>query len=162
MIPQKIKTFFPYLIILILVWWLLAKGCKEKPLSFSEPRIVFKDRIITLVNESDSTKSEVKKQDVIRIKQVIKWRDRVHDTVFKECEELILICDTIIKIDSTQISTLKHVVTLSDSIIATQKIMLRNDSLDITGLKKSLKKQKRKTGLAVTGLIIVGAAAILK
>jgi len=139
----------------------LTKTC-TKPKEVLVPRDIYRDRIIKLNNSKDSTKQEVKKQDVARVKIIVKWRTKIADTIYKPCDSLVLICNEIITVDSTEISSLKHLNQINDSIINTQKIMLRDDSLDKICLKKQIQKQKRQKALAITGLIIVGSTAVLK
>lgn len=158
---MKFSKYFPYFIILILTCWLFAKGCNSAP-QFSEPRIVFKDRIIKLTQQSDSTKAIANKQDTVRTKLIVKWRTKTKDSVvYKPCEELILICDSIIVVDSSQIASLRQVIKIDSSIIATQKIMLHSDSLDIKCLQKSIRKHKRQKVLIAGSLgVLLGLAVI--
>ena len=156
-----IPKIFPYLIILILAWVLLAKGCKEPEIRY-ERRFIEKIKIVKWEKDKDSTKFDVKKRDTVITKIVLRWRDRKADTVFKPCEELILICDSVIVVDSSQIASLKHLNELNDSIISQQKIMLYNDSIDANCFRKEIRRQKRQKALAITGLILVGGAAIVK
>lgn len=158
---KQIKYYIPYIIILILAICLWFKGCNGKPQKFTNSELI-KTNIKKLTVKKDSVKVEANKTDSIRTKIVIKWRAAKHDTIYKECKELIVICDSIIKIDSTQISQLRQVITLSDSIILNQKIIIYNDSIDKIALTKWGKKQRRQKNLALLGLGVLGGVLIVK
>lgn len=156
-----LQKILPILLAIILTV-IIVRSCSKPDLSFTEPRYIIKKELVELNKQSDSTKQEVKKQDLIRIKYVVKWREIKSDTIFKECQELILICDTILKVDSSEIASLKALNKIDSNIITTQKIMLQNDSLDLNCYKKKLKKNKRQKALLFTGLIITAGSAILR
>ena len=157
---KQIKYYVPYIIILILLIILMAKGCnKPKPIN-SEP---IKTSIKKLEFKKVVEQVKANKSDSVRTKYVIKWRTKLHDTtIIKPCEELILICDTIIKTDSTEISQLKHVNLLNDSIILNQKIIIYNDSIDKVCLTKWGKKQRRQKILTLIGIGIIGGLSIVR
>ena len=157
---SQLSKYIPYVIILILAICLWFKGCGDKvALSDNTP---IKSNIKKLTVKKDSVKLAANKTDSIRTKIVIKWRAAKHDTIYKECKELIVICDSIIKIDSTQISQLRQVITLSDSIIDNQKIIIHNDSIDKIALTKWGKKQRRQKNLAFLGLGVLGGMLLIK
>ena len=157
---SQLSKYIPYVIILILAICLWFKGCGDKvALSDNKPT---KTNIKKLTVKKDSVKVEANKTDSIRTKIVIKWRSAKHDTIYKECKELIVICDSIISVDSTQISQLRQVITLSDSIIDNQKIIIYNDSIDKIALTKWGKKQRRQKHLAFLGLGILGGVLLIK
>ena len=158
---SQLSKFIPYIIILILAICLWFKGCNGKPQKFTNSELI-KTNIKKLTVKKDSVKVEANKTDSIRTKIVIKWRAAKHDTIYKECKELIVICDSIIKIDSTQISQLRQVITLSDSIIDNQKIIIYNDSIDKIALTKWGKKQRRQKNLALLGLGVLGGVLLIK
>lgn len=158
---SQLSKYIPYIIILILAICLWFKGCNGKPQKFTNSELI-KTNIKKLTVKKDSVKVEANKTDSIRTKIVIKWRAAKHDTIYKECKELIVICDSIISVDSTQISQLRQVITLSDSIIDNQKIIIHNDSIDKVSLTKYGKKQKRQKNLALLGLGVLGGMLILK
>jgi len=161
MIYRNLKYF--YLVIIAILLIILAfKSCKQ-------------DCIVpyhTVSNKANIKKLEVKKvaeqvkankSDSVRTKYVIKWRTKLHDTtIYKPCDSLIIICNEIILIDSTEISQLRHVINFSDSIILNQKIIIHNDSLDAICLKKSIRKQRRQKNLALLGLGVITALSVVK
>lgn len=158
---NQLSKFIPYIIILILAISLWFKGCNGKPQKFTNSELI-KTNIKKLTVKKDSVKVEANKTDSIRTKIVIKWRAAKHDTIYKECKELIVICDSIISVDSTQISQLRQVITLSDSIILNQKVIIHNDSIDKVSLTKWGKKQRRQKNLAFLGLGVLGGVLIVK
>jgi hypothetical protein len=157
---SQLSKYIPYVAILILAICLWFKGCNDT--SIVKDNTTIKTNIKKLTVKKDSVKVEANKTDSIRTKIVIKWRAAKHDTIYKECKELIVICDSIITTDSTQISQLRHVITLSDSIIIKQKIIIYNDSVRQISLNKQIRKQRRQKNLAFLGLILVGTSAVLK
>ena len=157
---SQLSKYIPYVIILILAISLWFKGCNNK-VALSDNTTI-KTNIKKLTVKKDSVKVEANKTDSIRTKIVIKWRAAKHDTVYKECKELIIICDSIISVDSTQISQLRQVITLSDSIIDNQKIIIHNDSIDKIALTKWGKKQRRQKNLAFLGLGVLGGVLLVK
>ena len=157
---NQLSKYIPYVAILILALCLLFKGCNDTPIVNNNTTI--KTNIKKLTVKKDSVKVEANKTDSIRTKIVIKWRDAKHDTIYKECKELIVICDSIITTDSTQISQLRNVITLSDSIIINQKIIIYNDSVRQISLNKQIRKQRRQKNLALLGLGVLGGMLLVK
>jgi hypothetical protein len=157
---NQLSKYIPYVAILILAICLWFKGCNDTPIVKDNTTI--KTNIKKLTVKKDSVKVEANKTDLIRTKIVIKWRDAKHDTIYKECKELIVICDSIITTDSTQISQLRHVITLSDSIIIKQKIIIYNDSVCQISLNKQIRKQRRQKNLAFLGLGVLGGMLLVK
>jgi len=161
MIYRNLKYF--YLVIIAILLIILAfKSCGKQPQKFTNSELP-KSRIVYVTKKKDSTNVAANVSEVVRVKYVTKWRTKLKDTIiYKECEELIIICDSIIKIDSTQISQLRQVITLSDSIILNQKIIIHNDSLDAICLKKAIRKQRRHKNLALIGLGVITALSVVK
>lgn len=158
---KQIKYYIPYIIILILAICLWFKGCGDKPIVKDNTTI--KTNIKKLEVKKVAEQVKANKTDSIRIKYVTKWRLKIKDSiVYKPCEELIIICDSIITVDSTQISQLRHVNLLNDSIITDYKVMHYNDSIDKVCLTKWGKKQKRQKNLALLGLGVLGGVLLVK
>lgn len=158
---KQIKYYIPYIIILILAICLWFKGCSDKPIVKDNTTI--KTNIKKLEVKKVAEQVKANKTDSIRIKYVTKWRLKIKDSiVYKPCEELIIICDSIITVDSTQISQLRHVNLLNDSIITDYKVMHYNDSIDKVCLTKWGKKQKRQKNLALLGLGVLGGVLLVK
>lgn len=156
-----IKKIF-YIIAIIVLTVVLTKTC-SKPETILVPRDIYRTKIVELNKQADSTQLAANKQDSVVTKVITRWRTKTKDSlIYKECEELILICDTIIKIDSTEKASLRHLNNLQDSIIGNQKKIIQQDSCEIVGLKKDKRKLKTKNGLLLGGLIITSGAAVLK
>ena len=132
-----------------LIMWLFR--C-EKP----QPEV--KPVTITEFKVRDSIITHVKTKDVIRTKYVDKYHI-IHDSL--PCEEVLTLCDTIIKIDSTLISSLKQVVSVDSIIISKQQAIHGMDSITIQDLHRDLRRQKRRTKLAtIMAVIGFGLAAV--
>jgi len=144
MINRLLKNW-QLIIIAILLIILAFKSCGNKGCAKGTNSEPIKTNIKKLEVKKDSTNVAANKSDSIRTKYVIKWRTKLHDTIiYKPCDSLIIICNDIILIDSTEISQLKQVINYSDRIVTNQKIMLYNDSLYIKRLQDSIPKVKRK------------------
>lgn len=156
---EKIKKYLPYLIIFILgmVLMFLVK-CEPEPV-VRDSRTTAKTEQVKVEKKEvkELEKAEVKK-DSIRIKYIIKWHEI---KTFLPSDSLVIICDSIIKIDSSQIVLLKEINAKQDTIIKHQDVIIHSDSLDIVCLKKALRKQKRKTKFVAAGLgILLGASLV--
>lgn len=157
---SHLKYYLPWVIILILAFLLRLKGC-DKPNQINiEP---IKTNIKKLEVKKANKQIAANKTDSIRIKYVTKWRLKIkYSIVYKPCEELIIICDSIITTDSTQLSQLRQVITLSDSIILNQKIIIHNDSIDKVCLTKWGNKQRRQKTIALIGIGIISGLSIVR
>ena len=161
---KQIKYYTPYIIILVLAICLWFKSCNSKGVEIdlikNKP---IKTNIKKLEVKKVAEQVKANKSDSVRTKYVIKWRLKIKDSiVYKPCEELIIICDSIITTDSTQLSQLRQVITLSDSIILNQKIIIHNDSIDKVCLTKWGKKQRRQKTLALIGIGIISGLSIVR
>lgn len=160
---NKLKYYIPWAIILILAICLWFKGCSVSKEILHTDNATIKTNIKKLTIKKDSVKVEANKTDSIRTIYVLKWRTKIHDSIiYKECKELIIICDSIITVDSTQISQLRQVNLLNDSIITDYKVIHYNDSIDIKYLTKWGKKQRRQKTLALIGLGIISGLSIVR
>jgi hypothetical protein len=115
-----------------------------------------------LAKVNDSLLLVDKKHDTIRVEVVKRYRTIAHDTIYQICEPIVKLCDSIILIDSSQISNLKQIVKNDSTIISNYKKVSNNDSLTIVGLNKEIKKHKRHKKLLAGGLALVSAIAIIK
>lgn len=141
---DKIKN---YIIIglgltLVIIW--LLRSCESKPIQVNTPR-------------QDSFRTVIKYHDSTRLHHINKWRTitRIVDSVkcYEEIKYLIAECDTIIKIDSVQIASLKGLVRLDSNIQVILFKRIRSDSTLIVKLNKKVKRNKVLAKLAfVTGL----------
>lgn len=109
------------------------------------------------VKKKDSFRVVIKYRDSIRIERVIKYRYLKQNKDSLPCNTLIefieLACDTIIKVDSLEITALKKTLQLDSAIIFKQGLMLKSDSVYIGKLSRKLKRQKFLTKAAfVLGL----------
>ncbi len=156
---QLLKTYLPYLLVII-VTVIILKSCQSDTVVYSKPTVIYK-KIIKWEKQVDSTKAQVKKDDSVHTKLIIKWRIKAADTIYKVCDSLIIVCNDIITVDSTEINSLKHINNLQDSIITDQKVSHYNDSLEIKGLKKEIKRQKwQKRGVIAAWTLREGATLL--
>ena len=155
------------LLFLILIGFIIFaftfRSC-EKPLPIAEP---LKDKVYKDIKKGDSLKKEVVKQDSIRViyknKFITLWRTLQGDTTYLPCENIIVLADSVIRIDSVEIETLKAVIQNKDTTIKDLFKVVRTDSIEIRGLKKQVKRQKLKTKLVAIGMgALLGASIFVK
>lgn len=119
-----------------------------------------------LEHQRDSLAEVAKKKDSIRVEYVTRWRKMKTDTAYIPCDsilpKIVNLCDSIIYVDSSQIATLKQVISKDDSIIGNYKEIVKNDSTTIAGLNKEIKKHKKHKLWLGAGIIAAGVIAIIK
>ena len=168
--PPNPERWFKYFMMAILVVMALilcnCKGCSNDTV---EPMIDKSDSLKIVIQKAahdrDSLLGLAGHKDSVRVETVIKYRylkGRI-DTI--PCTELlpmiVNICDSIIFIDSTQISVLKDVIQKDSIIIGNYRKVVINDSNAIVSLKKEVRKQKNGKKLAIgLGLLGWGLAAV--
>lgn len=142
---------FAFGILLTGIVVLLFKNCggETKPVQSIDlkPELKKQDSFRTVIRYHDSTRLTVLK----------KWKTitKIHDSVkcYEEIKYIIQACDTIIKIDSVQIASLKGLVRLDSNIQVILFKRIRSDSVLITKLNKKVKRNRTLAKLAfVTGL----------
>lgn len=156
------KRILPYFIALIVgaILWSLIPKCNPEPEPPSNKEKI-KENIREGIKRGDSIKGVIKKNDSVRIEYVIKWRKLKADTVKIPCDSMLAkvihTCDTIITIDSTEISNLKKVVSNDSIVIKDLFSVVRIDSIEIVRLNKAVKKERRRKRWA---LVLAGALGI--
>lgn len=111
----------------------------------------------------DSLLVQVKKKDTLRVEVIKRYRTIIHDTTLVQiCDPIIKACDSIIVVDSSLITDLKHVIKVDSVIIDNYKKASQIDSTTIVSLTKEVKKHKRHKRWLVGGIIATGVIAILK
>lgn len=109
----------------------------------------------------DSIRTVIEYKDSIRTKYIHHWHTIRYDSLIP-CETLVLFCDTIIRIDSSEIASLKAEL-VQDSIIEAQLYEnIRKDTTVIRKLNKSLKRQKFITKVAFATGVIAGSVGTYK
>lgn len=122
-----------------------------------------KQVIASQTRVKDSLLIAVKKKDTLRVEVVKRYKVLKHDTIYANiCAPIIKICDSIILVDSSLITDLKHVIKVDSGIIANYKKVAETDSNTIVGLNNEVKKHKKHKRWLIGGLIGIGAIAILK
>lgn len=152
---QFFKSNFKYIILFILgaiAWSLIPKCSNPIPVTNDPIKIKIKQEI----KATDSLKKIAKKTDSIRIVEIHHWHQAKETIKYLPCDSAIKIivhvCDTLIKVDSTEIVELRRVIVQDSLTIKDLFTEVKNDSLVIVGLNKSLKRQKLKTKLVALGL----------
>jgi hypothetical protein len=136
---EHIKNWSPVVaLVLIFILLMQLRGCDPKKI---EPTIIPEQA------RTDSFKTVIRYQDSVRIKEVLKWRTmtRIKDSV--KCYEVLVPfiaqCDTVIKVDSILITSLKGQVSNDSVIIFKQSLMLKADSIHIVKLDKKVRRNRR-------------------
>ena len=149
---------------------LFFKGCggdigPEQP-SNSAYIDSLKAEIAKMDIEKDSLLVIAKKKDSVRVEYVTKWRKLKGDTAYLPCDsilpQIVNLCDSIIYVDSSQISTLKKVIKTDSSIISNYKKVVKDDSITIVNLNKEIKKHKKHKRWLGIGLGVAAGVAIIK
>lgn len=155
------KYILPTLTLLgvIIVTFLIFKGCgdiaPEQPITPDKTDSIKKVIEAKYQMREDSILLD-KKRDTLRVEVIKRYKVVIHDTILKQiCAPIIQLCDSIILIDSSQISTLKNIVKLDSGIIADYRKVVVNDSTTIVGLNREIKKHKRQKKL-IGGIGAVG------
>lgn len=139
------------------------------PKCSSEPIVVNSNPIKATIKKqklkADSLDKASDKTDSVRIVYVTKWRTLKPKLDSIPCPEaladIIILTDSIITVDSTQISELNAELFVKDLIIANQDTLLKNDSIAIKKLTKKLKWQKVKTKAVAVGMgVLLGLSLI--
>lgn len=149
-----IKDWSP-VVALVAIFLLLMnlRGCDP-----SKPKPV----VIPEQARTDSFRTVIKYQDSTRIHYITKWRNKTRlvdsSPCYTEVKTIIAECDTIIKVDSILISSLKGQVSNDSVIIFKKGLMLKADSIHIVKLDKKVKRNRR---LALFfGAIVAGGVGV--
>lgn len=117
--------------------------CDNQKFPRWEPTTEIKKQITEKKQDKEIAQARVDTVEKIREKVVLKWRTIRHDSLIP-CHEKLIICDTLLVADSTLISELKTEIKIDNEIIGLQDKHIRADSLTISVLTKSVKKERRK------------------
>jgi len=171
-IQRQPFNWFPYFI-LIIIWVLFFilfsrfKSCESKNINIDyDSTLILKQQIKKDIKDRDSLIKLANKKDSVRIETIVKykWLKGKTDTV--PCEDLLPlvynVCDSIIIVDSSEISILRDVIKNDSVIICNYQKVSYNDSICIIGLKKQVKCQKVKTRLAWIVAGVLGGVAFVK
>jgi hypothetical protein len=150
-IKQDWMPFIAFVLLGICVL-LLFKRCPSTQPALAQPDLRVRDSFRTVIKFHDS----------VRVNYITKWRNRTHlvdsSPCYTEVKTIIAECDTIIKVDSILISSLKDQANNDSVIIFKQGLMLRADSIHIAKLNKKVKRNRRiALGL---GAVLAGAVGV--
>jgi hypothetical protein len=122
-----------------------------------------KQVIVEQTRVKDSLLIAVKKKDTLRVEVIKRYKVLKHDTIYANiCAPIIKLCDSIILVDSSLITDLKHVIKVDSVIITNYKKVAEIDSNTIVGLNNEVKKHKKHKRWLIGGIIGVGIIAALK
>lgn len=151
---QLLKWIMPPAIVIILAMLLIPK-CSNVP----DP--VFKPSMQIL--RKDSIHERVVYKDRWRTEVVYRYRHIKVDSLPcpEALSEVIVLTDSIITIDSSEISSLKAEVLIDNLIINSYKSKIISDSVVITKLSKKLRRSRRWNKiLIVVSLGAIGVAVV--
>lgn len=148
---QLFKWIIPPAIVIILAMLLIPK-CSNVPESVFKPSIQ--------VIRKDSIHERVVYKDRWRTEVVYKYRHIKVDSLPcpEAMAEVIVLTDSIIQIDSSEISSLKAEVLIDNLIINSYKSKVISDSVVITKLSKKLRRSRRWN--KILGIVAVGAIGV--
>ena len=108
---------------ILVVCLLLFDKCNSKPdvVTYNGTDSL-KQVIVEQTRVKDSLLIAVKKKDTLRVEVIKKYKVIKHDTIYANiCAPIIKLCDSIILVDSSLITDLKHVIKVDSGIIANYK-----------------------------------------
>lgn len=157
--PDRLYKLFILgcLIVLALIISDMFKSCKKEQININPIKETIKEDL----KRKDSVKEIIVYRDSVRKVVVHHWHTIRKDSLIP-CETKLIVCDTLIKVDSLLITDLKHEINIGDSIIKNYQKVVLIDSNTIVGLKKDLRKQRNKTKFAWLVAGILGGVAVLK
>lgn len=125
-----------------------------------------KEKVYEAKKEQKKALAKAHKSDSVRTITVTKYREvrkLVPSIVFRDSLiQIINLCDTVIIQDSTAIADLKHVIRTDSIIMVNQGKVIQADSSAIVGLKKEVKKERRKKRLWIVLTGIMAGVGIFK
>jgi len=153
------KPIYKYsaIIILIVLAFLWGKGCSSKVIPDNSKKETLKAKVADLKHEEKKLKAEIVYKDSIRNKYVVMWKEVRHDSLIP-CPEKLVVADSLIRVDSSLIHSLRADISKLDTIVLFQDSIIRIDSVTIVGLRKEVNKQKRRV---VLWKVIASVSAVL-
>lgn len=158
------RTLIFALITAVVVLLLLQfKQCGSK-----EPVKDTRDSLKALIPGELVKVAELKKEAVKADSIVYKWRDRWRTVEIaaktSPCDSIlpvvIHVADSVIVVDSTAIAIKDSIICLDGSIISQLQSVVKQGSVEIVGLKKEIRKQKRQKWLIGIGAVLFGGVVI--
>lgn len=138
---------FIFLIIIAFLLFTQIRHC-SKPI----PTTPLKDLVKKQIQKKDSVQKIIIYRDSIRTKIIIKYRQIRHDSI-TPCEEKLVICDTVLVKDSALISEYKELKRVDSSIIHTQGLIIRRDSVVLNDTCKYYRKKIRRLKWEKRGIL---------
>ena len=163
-IQNQNNNWLHYILIgaLLIILWLLMfpPSCESKP-DYSP---ILKGEIQKATLKKDSIQQRIVYKDRERIVYVTKYRTLKGKVDSIPCPEglaqVIVLTDSIIVKDSSEIQSLKAEILTDNFIIDSQKKVIYSDSVQLRKLNKKLRRQKVKTW--IVGVLGLGTGLMLK
>lgn len=156
---MKLSNIVIIILSVAVICLLLFKGCgADQPIKndYSHTVDSLKNKIVSL----EAIRAELKDTVFYKEKIVYRYRDHYHEVRHDSlipCEEKLVICDTLIRADSSLIASQKEVIKIDSIIISEQVKVIKIDSIEVKRLNKEVKKQKViKVVTIITSAVVVG------
>ena len=134
-------------VIAVLCWYLQHR----------KVRVETANRYVYLRAKADSTQKVIEYKTKVTTKYVTKWLHVRYDSIIP-CNEKLLICDTVIRADSSLIASYQALDTIQKAAICE----LRNNLTDTCKYyQKEIKKQKRQKWVAIGAAILLAAKNVV-
>ena len=129
--------------------------CSHTPITI--PVDLKKSVIIKEKHVADSIQTVIVYKDRIRVNDVHHYHSVRYDSLIP-CPDKLVVADTVVYIDSSEISSLKADLFVKGLIIANQDTVIRNDSIAYRKLARKLRWSRFKTKVA---LVVAGGLGII-
>lgn len=133
----------------------------EKP-TLVQPDI--KNKISEQKQDKDSIRERIVYKDRVRIQYVEKYRKFKHDSMPcpEALNEVLVLTDSIIVVDSSLIASLKAELFVDSLIIKNQGDLITQDSIKIVSFNKEVKKQTRRKKVWQAISLALGVTVLVK
>lgn len=130
------------------------RKCGNRPEIQDSSTEPIKAKVATYKQDQKKLKDSIVYRDIVRTKYLVMWKEVRHDSI-TPCETKLLVCDTVIRADSTLIVAQRKVIKTDSLIILSQDSIIRIDSIALRSNKKFWKGFKWGFGVGnVTGAAI--------
>lgn len=166
---MKTLQYIVLILSTVLLTWLLFRSCDHSN-SLELHGIKTRDSLLAinkdLQTERDLLELQAATVDTARIRTIVKYRTLKSNPDTLPCDTVLkyimVACDSIIVVDSTEISLLKRSNMKADTIIGNLEKVVQIDSLTISGLKKQVRNQRRLKLVAISVATLLGGLAVVR
>lgn len=158
--PNPNRLYYALLVLAfaVLIIYLFPPNCSGKPYIAAKPTV--------LIKQKDSIRDRIVYKDRERIVYVTKYRTLKGKVDSIPCPEalnqVIVLTDSIIVVDSSLISSLKAELLVDSLIINEQGKVIKKDSTQIVKLERKLKRNRKLARFFFGTTVLTGAALYLK